>query len=256
MTSPSSESSSEPSNDAADVLLTRSTDGVLLLTLNRPDARNALSPELIAALEAALDDFVADDGLRAAVLTGSGSAFCAGLDLKRFAAAGADRRSASRLIRRFGTLPKPVIGAVNGWCVTGGLELALGLDWLVAGPGAMFADTHLKVGAFPGGGLTARLGRIVGTRTAKAMSLGGLRLDAQAALLAGLVTQVVPEERLVEHAVEQAGRIAAANQDLVRIVRDLHDGNIDRPLTKALAVEYARREEWRSIGPQTWTVQS
>src|SRR4051812_47578524 len=97
------------------------TDGVLTLTLDRPEARNALSPELVTALDHALDRFEQDPTVRAGVLTGSGSAFCAGLDLTVFADAGADRRTVRALTHRFGGLAKPLIGAVNGPVVAGGL---------------------------------------------------------------------------------------------------------------------------------------
>lgn len=238
----------------ADHLLLRVEGGVLILTLNRPEARNALSPALVEDLHTALDRFVDDDSLRAAVLTGTGRGFCAGLDLKVFAAAAADRTRVSRLIHRFGHLPKPVVGAVNGAAVAGGLEIALGCDFLVGSPAALFADTHVKIGAFPGGGMTARLSRAVGTRTAKAMSLGGLRLDAEAALRAGLLSQIVAPEQLVVRAIELAGAIAAADPDLTQIVRRLLDDNADRKLTHALAVEAEELQSWRARGRTGWKV--
>lgn len=229
-------------------------DGVLVLTLDRPDARNALSPDLVEALHAALDRFVSDDALHAAVLTGTGRGFCAGLDLKVFAAADADRTRVSALIRRFGLLPKPLVGAVNGAAVAGGLEIALGCDFLVGSPAALFADTHVKIGAFPGGGMTVRLPRAVGQRTAKAMSLGGLRLDAEAALRASLLAEIVEPDRLVERAVELAGAVAGADPDLVEVVRNLMDTNPDRPLSDALAVEAEQLRIWRARGQTGWKV--
>ncbi|MFC5754313.1 enoyl-CoA hydratase-related protein [Actinomadura rugatobispora] len=236
------------------VLVTELTDGVLTLTLNRPDARNALSPDLVTALDEALSRFEEDDAARVAVITGSGRAFCAGLDLKVFAAADADRRTVGALIRRFGRLSKPLVGAVNGPAVAGGLELALGCDFLIGGPQAMFADTHVKIGAFPGGGMTARLSRAVGTRTAKAMSLGGVRLDAQAALRAGLLSELVDAEELVTRARTIAGNIATARQELVAIVRKLYDENADRSLDDALAFEEAELRRWRENQRLNWSV--
>jgi enoyl-CoA hydratase len=228
------------------------TGSVLVLTLNRPQARNALSPALVTALNGVLDRFIADDGLGAAVVTGNGPAFCAGLDLKVYSAPDADRRAPATLIRRFGSLPKPVIGAVNGPCMTGALELALGCDWLVGSPAAMFADTHVMIGAFPGGGMTARLSRAVGLRTAKAMSLGGVRLTAEQALHAGLLAEIVDPERLVEHTVEQAHRVASADPELVRLVRGLYEGNADRSLPDGLAAEQEELQRWRAMGPGQW----
>ncbi|WP_433602354.1 enoyl-CoA hydratase-related protein [Nocardia sp. CA-135953] len=238
------------------VLQTRVEDGVLILTLNRPDARNALSPELVDALHRALDQFVEDDTQHSAVIAGNGRAFCAGLDLKVYAEANADRSQVSSLIRRIGLLPKPVIGAVNGPAVAGGLEMALGCDWLVGSPTAMFADTHVRIGAFPGGGMTVRLSRAVGVRTAKAMSLGGLRLDADAALRTGLLSEIVDPDQLVARATELAAVAAAADQDLVHGIRTLIDQNADRALPEALAFEAQELQTWRTRGRTGWTVRN
>src|SRR3954447_11756207 len=124
----------QPTGSGA-VLQTVLADGVLTLTLHRPEARNALSPELVTALDHALNRFEQDPAVRAGVLTGAGAAFCAGLDLKVFADAGADRRTVRALIHRFGGLAKPLIGAVNGPAVAGGLEMALGCDFLIGSAG-------------------------------------------------------------------------------------------------------------------------
>jgi enoyl-CoA hydratase len=238
--------------DHAPVLLTELADGVLTLILNRPKARNALSPELVAALDEALTRFERDDAVRAAVITGAGRAFCSGLDLKVFA--NTDRSSVSAVIHRFGRVAKPLIGAINGPAVTGGLELALGCDFLIGSTHAMFADTHATIGAFPGGGMTARLGRAIGVRSAKAMTLAGVRLDAEAALRTGLLTEIVEPDALVARAQELAGNMAAANQDFIRSVRDLYDGNADRSLAEALAAERAAHQRWRDSQPLQWSV--
>jgi enoyl-CoA hydratase len=243
----------QPSGSAP-VLHTAIADGVLTLSLNRPEARNALSPDLVSALDESLDRIEQDAAVRVGVITGSGSAFCAGLDLKVFAAAQADRRIVRALIQRFGRLPKPLIGAINGPAVAGGLEIALCCDFLVGSPQAAFADTHVKIGAFPGGGMTARLGRAVGVRTAKAMSLARLRLDAEAALRSGLLVEITEPEFLITRAQELASAIAAADQDLVSTVRRLHDDNQDRPLPDALAQESAALEHWRAKHATGWSV--
>jgi len=150
------------------------SDRVALLTLNRPAARNALNTALARELAEALAGAEEDDGVDVVVLTGADPAFCAGLDLKelgtlgldpsrdREGAASGDSPSALNWYRRLTTMTKPVIGAVNGPAVTGGLELALGCDFLIASERASFADTHARVGALPGGGLTARLPRLSG----------------------------------------------------------------------------------------------
>jgi enoyl-CoA hydratase len=238
------------------VLRTELAGGVLTLTLHRPEARNALSPELVTALGEALDRFEQDTEVRAGVITGSGSAFCAGLDLKMFAAAQADRRTVRALLHRFGALTKPLVGAVNGPAVAGGLELALCCDFLVGSSLAVFADTHVRIGAFPGGGMTIRLGRAVGVRTAKAVSLAGLRLDADAALRAGLLSEIAASDLLVPRAQELAAAISASDPDLVATVRGLYDQNADRSLDEALAVESAELERWRAEHATGWSVGS
>src|SRR5579862_3057845 len=138
------------------------TDGpVAVVTLNRPEARNALNPELIAAVKGAVADLDARDDVSAIVLTGADPAFCAGVDLKQLASAPPTPGPLPH--ESFEPLPPhqtPVIGAINGATVTGGLELALACDFLVASERATFADTHARVGVMPGGGMTLRLPQI------------------------------------------------------------------------------------------------
>ena len=136
-----------------------------MLTLNRPAARNALNRSLIRALYAALKAADADESVRAVVLTGADPAFCAGVDLKEAARDGmkyfAEFKTQS-CITAVAEMRTPIIGAINGATFTGGLELALGCDFLVASERAVFADTHARVGILPGGGMTARLPQVVG----------------------------------------------------------------------------------------------
>ncbi|MEW2359465.1 enoyl-CoA hydratase [Spirillospora sp. NPDC029432] len=190
-----------------DVLIGEDAGQVRILTLNRPGARNALSGELNAALLEALDAADADDSVRALVLTGADPAFCAGLDLKQAAAEGAAffrRFETGNCINRVAEVRKPVVGAVNGAAFTGGLEIALGCDFLVASERAVFADTHVRVGVLPGGGLTARLPRVVGQAAARRMSMTGEVVDAARAERLGLVTEVVPHGALLDRALELA----------------------------------------------------
>src|ERR1700751_842672 len=173
---------------------------VRLLTLNRPQARNALSRDLIRATYAAVTEADADDSVRAVVLTGADPAFCAGVDLKEAQRDGLkyfeEFRSQS-CIAAVAKMRTPVIGAVNGATFTGGLEIALGCDFLVASERALFADTHARVGVLPGGGMTARLPSVVGQAHARRMSLTGDVVDAARALQMGLVTEVVPHAALL-----------------------------------------------------------
>jgi enoyl-CoA hydratase/carnithine racemase len=208
-----------------DVILTTDHDGVRLLTLNRPDARNSLAVELIHALSSELRAADADPDVRAIVLTGADPAFCAGLDLKALAADGPDYLEHfhdDHCIRLVGELATPVIGAVNGAAFTGGLEIALGCDFLIASERAVFADTHARVGVLPDGGMTARLPDRVGTAWARRMSLTSEVVDANLALRIGLVTEVVPHDRLVPHALEVAARIADGRGDIVRSLKHMY----------------------------------
>ncbi|MCW2622527.1 MAG: Enoyl-CoA hydratase/isomerase, partial [Frankiales bacterium] len=193
------------------VLLSTDLDGVRLLTLNRPDARNALSVELVHALYDALGAADEDESVRAVVLTGADPAFCAGIDLKAVGQDGAGYLALLHevdCIGRVGLMRTPVVGAINGATFTGGLEVALGCDFLVASERAVFADTHARVGVLPFGGMTARLPQVVGVARARRMSMTGEILDARRAEQVGLVTEVVAHEQLLPRALQLAAQIA------------------------------------------------
>ncbi|WP_409329999.1 enoyl-CoA hydratase [Trujillonella humicola] len=192
-------------------LLVGDVGAVRVLTLLRPEARNALSGELISALYRALREVDADEGVRAAVLTGSYPAFCAGVDLKEAARDGAAyfaRFDTENCIGQAALVRKPLVGAVNGAAFTGGLELALGCDFLVASERAVFADTHVRVGVLPGGGMTVRLPARVGPAAARRMSMTGEVVDVARAERLGLVTEVVPHAELLDRAVALASAAA------------------------------------------------
>ena len=199
-----------------------------LLTLNRPQARNALSRDLIRATYAALTEADADDSVRAVVLTGADPAFCAGVDLKEAQRDGLkyfeEFRSQS-CIAAVAKMRTPIVGAINGATFTGGLEMALGCDFLVASERAVFADTHARVGILPGGGMTARLPQVVGLAMARRLSMTGEVVDAARAERIGLVTEVVPHEQLIERALELAGADRRGSRpDHAGAQGDLHDG--------------------------------
>ena len=195
-------------------MITTETRGpVTVVTLDRPEARNALTGEMVRSMAEAFAACDADPGVRVVVLTGRDPAFCAGLDLKDLARTydqvGATGEGARRPDRvGFPRPDKPLIGAVNGPAVTGGLELALGCDFLVASERATFADTHARVGVMPAGGLTIRLPRLVGINRARQMSLTGDFVDAHRAGAWGLVNEVVPHEALLGRALELAAAVA------------------------------------------------
>jgi enoyl-CoA hydratase len=207
------------------VLLTEEANGVRLITLNRPEARNALSMELRRALTATMQRAEADDAVDVVILTGADPAFCAGLDLKEL---GAGTRGAvdEAVIGQRGPVPpmtKPVIGAINGVAVTGGFELALNCDFLVASERARFADTHSRVGIQPGWGLTVLLAEAVGLRRAKELSATGNFLDAATALTWGLVNHVVAHDELLASCRRLAADIVSNDQAGVRRIVQTYD---------------------------------
>ena len=212
--------------DAADrVVLVDVEDGVALVTLNRPEARNALSRQLLRELREAVSGLDSEDDVGVIVLTGADPAFCAGVDLKELGADGGvvndpppvpseSERAAGR--RAVLATDKVVIGAVNGVAVTGGLELALNCDFLVASERARFADTHARVGVQPLWGLTVLLPEAVGLRRAKEMSATGNFVDADTALAWGLVDHVVPHDQLVPTALKLARDVTSSDQRALR----------------------------------------
>jgi enoyl-CoA hydratase len=202
----------EVSGTATDILLIDTTDRVRTITLNRPESRNALSTALRSRFFAALRDAEADDSVDVVIFTGADPVFCAGLDLKELG----NTTELPDISPKWPPMSKPVIGAVNGAAVTGGLELALYCDILIASERARFADTHARVGLLPTWGLSVRLPQKVGVGMARRMSLTGDYLSAADALRAGLVTEVVPHEQLLPAARAIAASIVGNNQKAVR----------------------------------------
>ena len=193
------------------ILRTDDHGAVRVLTMNRPEARNALSTELFETLHAALLAADRDDEVRAVVLTGADPAFCAGVDLKQAQQLGREyfRRFARHdCMAAIADLRTPIIGAVNGATFTGGLEIALACDFLIASQRAVFADTHARVGILPGGGMTARLPQVLGAAMARRLSMTGEVVDAIRAERIGLVTEVVGHEELLPRALDIATQIA------------------------------------------------
>ena len=213
----------------ADVVVVDIADGIATVTMNRPESRNALSSELLRALPLALRDCNADGNVSVIILTGADPAFCAGLDLRELGSPQGqirpdrtDRTSAGSADSDVVTnspwppLTKPVIGAINGAAVTGGFELALNCDFLIASERARFADTHTRVGIMPGWGLSVLLPQAIGIRRAKEMSLTGNFMTADEAFHFGLVNRVVPHEELLPTARRLAADIAGNDQESVR----------------------------------------
>src|SRR5690349_20179947 len=199
-------------NAGDDVLLIDTQDRVRTLTLNRPQARNALSSELRGKFFQALRDAETDEDVDVVIFTGADPVFCAGLDLKELG----DTTELPDISPKWPAMTKPVIGAINGAAVTGGLELALYCDILIASENARFADTHARVGLLPTWGLSVRLPQKVGVGLARRMSMTGDYLSAAEALRAGLVTEVVPHDQLLGAARAVAASVVGNNQKAVR----------------------------------------
>jgi enoyl-CoA hydratase len=225
-----------------EVLLIDTDDRVRTLTLNRPQSRNALSSELRRRFFRALRDAEADDTVDVVILTGADPVFCAGLDLKELG----DSSELPDISPQWPPMTKPVIGAINGAAVTGGLELALYCDILIASEQARFADTHARVGLLPTWGLSVRLPQKVGVGMARRMSLTGDYLSADDALRAGLVTEVVPHDKLLPTARRVAASIVGNNRRAVRaLLASYH--RIDEAATSVgLAIEADSAAQWMS----------
>lgn len=211
------------------VVLLDIADRIATVTLNRPSARNALSSEVLRLLPQLMLAANDDDEVDVVILTGSDPAFCAGLDLKELGSTGGnlgagstERRAAESSRTRRGPFPdmdKPVIGAVNGVAITGGFELALNCDFLVASEHAKFGDTHARVGVMPGWGLTVLLPQAIGVRRAREMSFTGNFLSADEAFQWGLVNHVVPHAELLSVTRSIAQDIVGNDQPGVRQIR-------------------------------------
>lgn len=195
------------------------------ITLNRPEKRNALNQALLAALYDAVEASDRNPDIRVIVITGRDPAFCAGLDLQAVTRENLlDPRGDGRdLPHVFGACRKPLIAAVNGAAITGGFELALNCDFMIASEEARFADTHVRVGIHPGWGMTQYLQQAIGRRRARQMSFSAEPISARTAQAWGLVNEVVPHAELMVRAVEVADQIAQANQEMLQTVRGLID---------------------------------
>ncbi|MBX7430894.1 enoyl-CoA hydratase [Mycobacterium sp. Y57] len=226
----------------ADVLLVDTTDRIRTLTLNRPQSRNALSSALRGRLFGALRQAQADDDVDVVILTGADPVFCAGLDLKELG----DTTELPDISPKWPPMSKPVIGAINGAAVTGGLEIALYCDILIASEEARFADTHARVGLLPTWGLSVRLPQKVGVGMARRMSMTGDYLSAEEALRCGLATQVVPHSELLITARQVATSIVGNNQKAVRALMASYHLIDESQNSSALWLEAASARDWMS----------
>lgn len=210
-----------------------------VITLNRPERRNAINQDLLVHLYDALDTVGTRSDIRVAVITGNGPSFCAGLDL---GAIGREnlfdpRGDGSDLPDLMRAVSKPIIAAVNGHAITGGFELALNCDFIIAAENAQFVDTHVQVGIHPGWGMTQLLQQTVGQRRAKQISFACQPIYAHTALAWGLVNEVLPLEHLLDRAKTIAAQIAQADPQLLGVIKTLIENRNRGPLDQAFDQE-------------------
>ncbi len=225
---------------------------VAWLTLDRPAHKNALNRELVGGLETFVADLECNDDIRVVVVTGTGDAFCAGADLREVLGPDgkidpprllAFERWASAVFERLAALPKPVIAAVNGTALAGGLELVLHCDLAVAAEHARLGDGHLTYGLLPGAGGAARLARVIGPTRAKYLAFTAALLPAAECRHMGLVNEVVPGDQLAERAAELAGELAERSPSALRLFKQVIDDGLEQPLTTALRLEHLATAE-------------
>ncbi len=224
-----------------DPVLFKVENGIGLITLNRPERRNSFNEALLRLLYTYIEEVGKNDEIRVGIITGNGKSFCSGIDLAVIGKENIfDPRGDGRdLPLVMADCDKPLIGAVNGHAITGGFELALNCDFLIASENAMFADTHAKVGIHPGWGMTQLLQQAVGQRMAKQMSLTCQFVNAEQALRLGLVNEVVPHDLLMPRVLEIARQICEVNRDMMATVKALIEYRNRTTLDDAYARERA-----------------
>lgn len=230
---------------------------VAWLRLNRPDALNALSPEMVEGLRAGLESAEQDGAVRVVVLTGTGRAFCAGADITfgdgvedHHAAVTSFLEDVSSMLRRLELFAKPVVAAVNGIALGGGFELILACDLVVAAADARMGDGHAVYGFVPAGGASVRLPRRVGLNHAKYLMLTGSLLPATDKRLAGLVADVAPDGRLEETVAELCEVLAARSPLGLRHMKALLNDSLDAPVPDGLRRELGVSSEYRRSADQ------
>lgn len=222
------------------VLLVEKSGGLVTLTMNRPAAMNALSLELRVELTKTIDAMAADPEVRVMILTGAGRAFSAGLDLKELGKSAGTLGGVlggGNVMAAMGRFKGPIIGAINGVAVTGGLELMMGCDVLIASSTARFADTHVRVGVMPGWGLSQKLSRAIGIYRAKQMSLTGNFVSAAEAAQWGLVGQVVAPDELMPVARQVAQDMLSAVPENLIAYKQLIDEGFGQDFAAAMQTE-------------------
>ena len=214
-------------------------ENIAIITFNRPEAMNALNNQTRAEFSQAIEDVAMDDAIKVLILTGSGKAFVAGSDIKEF---NATTPFAAHNIKRLGEmvekLEKPVIAAVNGFCLGGGNEIAMGCDIIIASEKAKFGQTEINIGIIPGGGGTQRLPRLIGVCRAKELIYTGDIIRAEEADRLGLVNRVVPMDELMPVAKELAKKIAVKSAAALKLAKTAINRGMQTNLESGLKYEY------------------
>jgi enoyl-CoA hydratase len=226
--------------DYQNIIAETKDGGVALITLNRPDALNALNDALITELGDAIDGYEADDAIGCIVITGSEKAFAAGADIKEMQAKTYMDAYKSNFIstwERVAKCRKPVIAAVNGFALGGGCELAMMCDFILAGDGAKFGQPEVKLGILPGAGGSQRLTRFVGKSKAMEMCLTGRMMDAAEAERSGLASRVVPAAELLEDALKTAATIAGMSKTTCLMVKESVNRSYETTLAEGILFE-------------------
>jgi enoyl-CoA hydratase len=233
------------------VIIVEKRNEIAIVTLNRPEAMNALSNELREAVFNVFAGLKNDPEIGVAILTGAGRAFCAGLDLKELSSGGGlieeilqgryEKVNITRPLKEFG---RPIIGAINGVAITGGFELALGCDILIASSNACFADTHARVGILPGAELSQKLSRLIGIYRAKEVSLTGNFISAQQAEHWGIVNRVVKPEELLPTCIDLAKDILSCPRDVIVSYKRLIDDGFFTTLQQGIELEQKVNHEY------------
>ncbi|MCB0183525.1 MAG: enoyl-CoA hydratase/isomerase family protein [Caldilineaceae bacterium] len=222
------------------MILTRTEGRVGIVQINRPDALNALNAQVLSEITTALRTFDNDDTTGCVILTGNDKAFAAGADIKAMAQATVVEMMNSPMMQYWEAIrdtQKPLIAAVNGWCLGGGCELAMICDLIIAGEGAKFGQPEINLAIIPGAGGTQRLTRAVGKAVAMDMVLSGRRLSAQEALGFGLVSRVAPDGELMTLSMEVAAAIADKAPVALRLAKDAVNAAFETTLAEGIRLE-------------------
>ncbi|XP_065863837.1 probable enoyl-CoA hydratase 1, peroxisomal [Euphorbia lathyris] len=233
-------------SETENLILVSRQNGVATITINRPKSLNSLTKAMMNRLAQQIKALGLDDSVQVLVLTGSGRAFCSGVDLTRAEDVfkGDVKDVEGDPVAQMELCKKPIIGAINGFAVTAGFEIALACDILVAAKGAKFMDTHSRFGIFPSWGLSQKLPRIIGAGRAKEASLTANPISAEQAEKWGLVNYVVEQSELMNKANQIAEAIIRNNQDLVLRYKSVINDGLKLDLGHALSLEKERAHEY------------